>query len=194
MRKLEDLENAGITRLSSGEFAEMLGLTASQIRQDLSCFGGFGQQGYGYYVPGLRAEISKILGMDRGYEAILVGVGNIGNALLEKFGFNDWGVQLTAAFDIRQELIGTRRQGVPVWGVDSLPEYLSEHPTEIAVLCVPKDQAVPMAKMLTAHGIEAIWNFTNVDILEPYSQTIVESVHFSDSLLSLSYFLTERQD
>ncbi len=194
LRKLEELENSGITRLSSGEFAKILGSTSSQIRQDLNAFGGFGQQGYGYHVPDLRAEIARILGMDRGHQAVLIGVGNIGKALLEKFSFNDCGVQLTAAFDVKQELIGTDQQGVPVWSIDALPEYLALHPTDIAVLCVPKSQAMPMAELLTEQGIDAIWNFTNVDVVKPSSQMMVENVHFSDSLLSLSYFLAEHQD
>ena len=194
LRKLEELAASDITRVSSSELARSLGLTATQVRQDLSAFGSFGHQGYGYSVCELQAEIAKILGMNRRHQAILIGVGNIGDALLEKFAFHDWGVQLAAAFDIKSALIGTVRHGVPVCNVAALPNYLSENPTDIAVLCVPKDQAIPMTEMLTSLGIDAIWNFTNVDIVGPRSRVIVENVHFSDSLLSLSYFLAERQD
>lgn len=194
LRKLDELNKNDVFRISSYQLGEMLGLTPSQIRQDLSAFGGFGQQGYGYSVPLLRNEIAMILGMNRGYTAILVGVGNIGRALIDKFQFNDWGLKLVCAFDVDQTIIGTTKNGIPVLDANSMEEYLREHSVDIAVLCVSKDRAVAAAKQITDCGIEAIWNFTNVDIVEPYSQTIVENIHFSDSLLSLSFYLSERRD
>ena len=194
LRKLDELSAQGVARVSSSELGKQLGLTPSQIRQDFSCFGEFGQQGYGYHVPSLRRQVAAILGMDRNYQAVLIGVGNIGHALIDNFCFSDWGFHLTAAFDVKPEIIGATFNKVPVLSMEELPKYLDEHQVDIAVLTVPKDAAVPVTQILTAHGVEAIWNFTNVELTEPNSSTIVENVHFSDSLLSLSYYVSERQD
>ncbi len=194
LRKLDELQENGISRISSFELGQQLGLTPSQIRQDFSCFGEFGQQGYGYNVSGLREQIASILGMDRGYRAILVGVGNIGHALMDNFSFAECGVELAAAFDIKESLIGTEFKGVPILAETQLEEYLKTHDIAVAVLCVPKEVAVGVTKILTDNGIEAIWNFTNMELTEPNSPIIVENVHFSDSLLSLSYFVSERLD
>ena len=194
LRKLDELQENGINRISSFELGQQLGLTPSQIRQDFSCFGEFGQQGYGYNVSGLREQIASILGMDRGYKAILVGVGNIGHALMDNFSFADCGVELAAAFDIKESLIGTEFKGVPILAEAQLEEYLKANDIALAVLCVPKEVAVNVTKILTENGIEAIWNFTNMELTEPNSPIIVENVHFSDSLLSLSYFVSERMD
>lgn len=194
LRKLDDLMAGGISRISSKELGVQLGLTPSQIRQDFSCFGEFGQQGYGYNVPALREQIASILGMDRGFRAILIGVGNIGHALMDNFCFSDWGFHLAAAFDIKPELIGTSFQGVPILSMEELADYIRSNPVDVAVLAVPKEAAIPVTELLTASGIEAIWNFTNVELTEPNSSTIVENIHFSDSLLSLSYYVAERKD
>ena len=194
LRKLDELQENGISRISSFELGQQLGLTPSQIRQDFSCFGEFGQQGYGYNVSGLREQIASILGMDRGYRAILVGVGNIGHALMDNFSFAECGVELAAAFDIKESLIGTEFKGVPILAETQLEEYLKTHDIAVAVLCVPKEVAVGVTKILTDNGIEAIWNFTNMELTEPNSPIIVENVHFSDSLLSRSYFVSERLD
>ena len=194
LRKLDELSESGISRISSFELGQQLGLTPSQIRQDFSCFGEFGQQGYGYNVAALRTQIAGILGMDRGFSAVLIGVGNIGHALMDNFCFSDWGFHLSAAFDVKPEVIGTVFNGVPIYSMEDLPRYLDENSTNIAVLAVPKDAAIPVTQILTAHGIEAIWNFTNVELTEPNSSIIVENIHFSDSLLSLSYFVAERLD
>ena len=194
LRKLDELQENGINRISSFELGQQLGLTPSQIRQDFSCFGEFGQQGYGYNVSGLREQIASILGMDRGYRAILVGVGNIGHALMDNFSFADCGVELAAAFDIKESLIGTDFKGVPILAEAEMENYLKNNDIALAVLCVPKEVAVNVTKILTENGIEAIWNFTNMELTEPNSPIIVENVHFSDSLLSLSYFVSERMD
>jgi redox-sensing transcriptional repressor len=194
LRKLDELQENGINRISSFELGQQLGLTPSQIRQDFSCFGEFGQQGYGYNVSGLREQIASILGMDRGYRAILVGVGNIGHALMDNFSFADCGVELAAAFDIKESLIGTEFKGVPILAEAEMENYLKNNDIALAVLCVPKEVAVNVTKILTENGIEAIWNFTNMELTEPNSPIIVENVHFSDSLLSLSYFVSERMD
>lgn len=194
LRKLDELEKQGVSRISSSQLGEILGLTPSQIRQDFSCFGSFGQQGYGYSVTSLKEQISQILGMDRDTRAILVGVGNIGRSLIDKFNFNDWGVTLDAAFDVNPALIGTTFRGVPVKSDKELIPYLNENKVDIAVLTVPREVAKEATQQLLDNGVEAIWNFTNVEIVDPYSKAIVENLHFSDSLLALSYYLSERRD
>ena len=172
LRKLDELTAQGITRVSSSELGQQLGLTPSQIRQDFSCFGEFGQQGYGYHVPALREQVASILGMDRHYCAILIGVGNIGHALIDNFCFSDWGFQLSAAFDVKPELIGTTFIAYPL----------------------SKRRLFGRRWISFFFYFTTIWNFTNVELTEPNSSTIVENIHFSDSLLSLSYYISERQD
>ncbi len=194
LRKLDELTAEGVSRVSSFELGRQLGLTPSQIRQDFSCFGEFGQQGYGYNVPALRSEIASILGMDRGFNAIMIGVGNIGRALTENFDFAEWGFRLIAAFDVRPEIIGTMFHDVPILSMDELTHFLAGNRVDVAVLTVPKEAAVPVTELLTANGIEAIWNFTNVELTAPDSSVLVENVHFSDSLLSLSYYVAERNN
>ena len=194
LRKLDELKASGVGRISSFNLGQLLGLTPSQIRQDFSCFGEFGQQGYGYNVAALREEIASILGMDRGFKAILVGVGNIGHALMDNFCFSEWGFTLAAAFDIDPAIVGTVTNGVTVRSMDDLLDFLHENKIDVAVLTVPKEAASAVANLLCDNGIGAIWNFTNVELTEPNSPTLVENVHFSDSLLSLSYFVAERYD
>lgn len=194
LRKLDELSENGISRISSFDLGQQLGLTPSQIRQDFSCFGEFGQQGYGYNVPALRAQIAAILGMDRGFNAILIGAGNIGRALMDNFCFSEWGFRLLSAFEVNPALIGTEFKGVPIRSMDELESFLAENPVDVAVLSVPKDAAIHVTERLTAAGINAIWNFTNVELTEPDSDVLVENIHFSDSLLSLSYFVAERKD
>ena len=194
LRKLDELKASGVGRISSFNLGQQLGLTPSQIRQDFSCFGEFGQQGYGYNVAALREEIASILGMDRGLKAILIGVGNIGHALMDNFCFSEWGFTLAAAFDIDPAIVGTTSNGVTIRSMDELLDYLRENKIDVAVLTVPKEAASAVAKLLFDNGIGAIWNFTNVELTEPNSPSLVENVHFSDSLLSLSYFVAERYD
>ena len=194
LRKLDELKASGVGRISSFNLGQQLGLTPSQIRQDFSCFGEFGQQGYGYNVAALREELASILGMDRGFKAILIGVGNIGHALMDNFCFSEWGFTLAAAFDIDPAIVGTTSNGVTIRSMDELLDYLRENKIDVAVLTVPKEAASAVAKLLFDNGIGAIWNFTNVELTEPNSPSLVENVHFSDSLLSLSYFVAERYD
>lgn len=194
LRKLDELIEVGTDHISSSELGRQLGLTPSQIRQDFSCFGEFGQQGYGYNVSMLRSQIASILGIDRGLNAILIGVGNIGHALVDNFCFREWGVKLECAFDVNPDIIGREFNGVKVCAMDTLEAYLSDNSVDVAVLCVPKDSAIPVTGILTANGVNAIWNFTNVELTEPNSPMIVENVHFSDSLLALSYYVSERKD
>lgn len=196
LRKLDDLAANGVTRISSFELGQQLGLTPSQIRQDFSCFGEFGQQGYGYNVAALRTHIATILGSDRGFNAILVGVGNLGRALIENFSFADCGFTLSAAFDVNPAIIGSTVAGVPVYNGEreSIEAYIKENHIDVAVLAVPKSVAVSVAEGLEALGVDAIWNFTNVELADPSSNTLIENMHFSDSLLTLSYFVAERRD
>lgn len=194
LRKLDELSAQGVSRVSSSELGKQLGLTPSQIRQDFSCFGEFGQQGYGYNVTALREEIARILGMDRGYSAVLIGVGNIGRALMDNFCFSAWGCKLLCAFDVDSGIIGKKLNGIPVRSMDELSAFLKSNTVDLAVLAVPNDSAKKVTAILTENGIEAIWNFTNVDIAAPESPLIVENLHFSDSLLSLTYYISDKKD
>ena len=190
-RHLTDLTKAGVLRISSSALGESMNLTASQIRQDLSCFGEFGQQGYGYNVESLRKEVAEILGMTRKHTAVILGVGNLGRALIENFHFDRYGVGLTAAFDVYPELIGREFSGVQVYSADELERYLQENPTSIGVLTVPQSVASEMADRLLQNGTKGIWNFTNLELQLENPDAIVENVHFSDSLLTLSYLISE---
>ena len=189
-RHLNDLLQAGVVRISSNALGKSMGLTASQIRQDLSCFGEFGQQGYGYNVESLKGEIADILGMNRHHTAIILGAGNLGRALLENFHFSLSGFTLTAAFDVSPKVVGQTISGVKVLHADTLEEYLAEHPASVGVLTVPHGVAAEMADRLVAGGVKGIWNFTNTELR--VSETVmVENVHFADSLLTLSYMISE---
>lgn len=194
LRKLDELQDNGINRISSFELGQQLGLTPSQIRQDFSCFGEFGQQGYGYNVAALRTEIAGILGMDRGYKAILVGVGNIGHALMENFCFEQYGFTLHGAFDVNPELVGKEVHGVTVHNFSELDTVLAELQPDVAVLCVPKSMANPIANEVAKAGVPAIWNFTNIELQFEDEAPIIENIHFSDSLLTLGYYLAESMD
>lgn len=194
LRKLDELNEAGVDRISSGELGRQMGLTPSQIRQDFSCFGEFGQQGYGYNVVALRSEISKILGMDRNFTAVLVGVGNIGHALIDHFSFNKYGFRLVAAFDVKPDVIGTRIDDVQVFDMSSLREVTSELKPDVAVLCVPRTYANDTARTLVDAGVKGIWNFTNEELDIPETAMVIENIYFSDSLLALGYYLSERID
>jgi redox-sensing transcriptional repressor len=166
-----------------------MGLTPSQIRQDFSCFGEFGQQGYGYNVDILRQEISTILGTKQNFSVILVGVGNLGHALIENFGFERLGFDLKAAFDVNPNIVGMEISGIKIYSSDQLDGYLRENRVDIAVLAVPRRMAKDVAAKITANGVRAIWNFTNIDLEITSPGVLVENIHFSDSLLTLSYYL-----
>ena len=169
-----------------------MGITASQIRQDLSCFGEFGQQGYGYNVEELRAEIGHILGVDNNHHIIVVGAGNLGHALMQNFRFSDIGFKLDAAFDVSPALIGTEVAGVPVLDLAELERFASTQKPDVAVLTVPRSVAQSVADQLIALGIRGFWNFTNVELSSAVEGVQFEDVHFSDSLLTLSYRIMER--
>ena len=194
LRKLDDLIAHGVDRISSNELGRQMGFTPSQIRQDFSCFGEFGQQGYGYRVPELREQVARILGMTQGFTAVIVGVGNLGHALIKNFGFAASGFKLTAAFDANPELIGKEIDGVPIFDAANLCQWFAENPTDIAVLTVPGSIAKTMAKNLADCGIKGIWNFTNTDLELENPDVRVENIHFSDSLLYLGYIISESEN
>ena len=191
-RHLDDLYRSGSVRISSSALAKSMGLTASQIRQDLSCFGEFGQQGYGYNVERLRSEVAEILGMNRNHTAVILGAGNLGRALIENFPFRFNGFRLIAAFDVEPTIVGTRLGGVPVYHIDMLESYVRrEHGVSVGVLTVPASVAAESARRLVSCGIQGIWNFTNIELNLYKSDVFVENVHFSDSLQTLSYMISE---
>jgi len=187
-RHLEGLERSGVTRISSAELAEQIGLTASQIRQDINFFGTFGQQGYGYNVKELRTHLAGILGLDRGYHMIVVGVGNIGRAIINYQNFYDRGFRIQALFDANPDLWGTRLRGIPVADSASLAQYLKKHSVDIGVICTPREYAQKTADIMVAGGVRGIWNFAPVQISVPQGIAI-NHVHLTDSLLVLSYKL-----
>ena len=186
-RYLDDLYNKGIVRISSNSLGSKMGITASQIRQDLSCFGEFGQQGYGYNVAELRAEIGHILGIDNGHRIILLGVGHLGHALLQNFDFEKVGFHIDSAFDKAPELIGTTIRGVTVHSPDELDSYVEQYRPDVAVLTVPQSVAQSVTDRLIDLGIRGIWNFTNVELSTQVPGVFFENVHFVDTLLTLSY-------
>ncbi len=186
-RFLCDLLDKGITRISSRELAEIMNLTASQIRQDLNCFGGFGQQGYGYNVDGLRGEIRNILGLDYGFTAIAVGIGNLGRAVINHMELATSGFELKAIFDKDIRLIGQTVSGRPVQPMEELENYCLEHRPDVAILCIPKEAAQQVAGRLISAGVNSFWNFSHYDISLDYPTAIVENVHMNDSLMTLCY-------
>lgn len=191
-RYLDVLHSKGIVRISSSSLGSKMGITASQIRQDLSCFGEFGQQGYGYNVDELRTEIGHILGVDNQHHIIVVGVGNLGRALMRNFHFKDAGFVLEAAFDVSPALIGTSVADVPVLDMAALEDYVRQHHPDVAVLTVPQTAAQSTADKLIDLGVRGFWNFTNVELTTTADNVRFEDVHFADSLLTLSYRITER--
>ena len=187
-RYLGELLENGVERISSNELSKRMKVTASQIRQDLNNFGGFGQQGYGYNVKYLHGEIGKILGIDVAHSMVIVGSGNLGKALANYAAFEKRGFVLTGMFDNDPEVIGTSVRGILVQPVEDLESFLTEHPAEIGVLTIPKNAAVELAGILAKHGVKAILNFAHTDLNLP-EDVIVENVHISESLMRLSYNL-----
>ena len=192
-RQLSELQEAGVVRISSSALGKSMGLTASQIRQDLFCFGGFGQQGYGYKVDSLKGEIGEILGINQGHTLVVLGAGNLGRALIKNFKFSSNGFQLLAAFDVDPK-VGTQIAGVPVYHMDRLEELLAVHRVDVGLLTVPMAAAQEAGDRLAAAGVKGLWNFTNYELNIPQdSGVVVESVHFSDSLLALSYMISQQE-
>ena len=193
-RFLYDLKEKGITRISSRELSQKMRLTASQIRQDLNCFGGFGQQGYGYMVDQLYAEIGHILGMDRLTKAILVGVGNLGTAVGNHIDFKSRGFNLIGLFDDNPELVGDTRADMIIRSNDEIEEFCRREQPEMAVLCIPKEAAPRLVEVLVNCGVKGFWNFSHYDILNDHPEVIVENVHMGDSLMTLSYHMVEKEN
>ena len=192
LRALDELTARGTERVSSFELAHILGFTASQVRQDFSCFGEFGQQGYGYNVEELRAEIGHILGVDKKHNLIMIGVGNLGRALLQNFPFAQNGFTVDAAFDVSQSVIGTVVNGVEVYSMDSLDSYIQTHGVDVVALTIPQNVAQEMATRLINLGVKGFWNFTNVELSSSNPDVKFENIHFADSLLILSYRIANR--
>ena len=192
-RFLGELKKKNITRISSRELSQMMGFTASQIRQDLNCFGGFGQQGYGYNVDQLRSEIGVILGVKNGFKTILVGCGNLGRAVASHMTFGDRGFELVGIFDTRaDEMQDIRIKGISISPTEDLEIYCKEVEPVVAVLCVPTEAAPGLVDRLIQLGITNFWNFSHYDILSKYPEAVVENVHLSDSLMTLSYQITNK--
>ena len=190
-RFLYDLKEKGVTRISSRELSQKMRLTASQIRQDLNCFGGFGQQGYGYMVDQLYDEIGRILGMDQLTPAILLGVGNLGTAVGNHIEFKTRGFNLIGLFDDNPELVGDSRADMTIRSTDELETFCREHKPEMAVLCIPKEAAPRLVETLVNCGVKGFWNVSHYDILHDYPDVIVENVHMGDTLMTLSYHMTQ---
>ena len=190
-RYLTVLKDMGIERVSSQVLSKKLGFTASQVRQDLNCFGGFGQQGYGYNVEILRDEISKILGLDKCYKVIIIGAGNLGHALLNYPGFSKRGFRFIGIFDNNPETVGKNAGKLKVTGMDKLEEFCEKNKPDIAALAIPRDGTSEVAKKLEALGIKGLWNFSHVEIT---SHLPVENVHLSDSLMTLAYEISSEEN
>lgn len=192
-RYLGDLLDEGVERISSNDLSSRMNVTASQIRQDLNNFGGFGQQGYGYNVKYLYEEIGRILGLDQRHNIIVIGAGNLGQALTNYADFEKFGFVVTSLFDINPDLKGKTIRGIPVYMLEELEGYCKEHKIDIAALTLPKENAFEIAERLAGLGIRAIWNFAHVDLNLENESIIVENVHLSESLMQLSYNIVKNR-
>ena len=191
-RYLRELQKKGVDKISSKEFSRLIGYTASQIRQDLNSFGGFGQQGYGYNVDGLYNEISAILGLDKHYKMVVVGVGNLGRAIANYTSYYKTGFVIDAIFEISPAIIGNAINGVEVQDYDNIVEYVEEKGIDIGIICTPKEVAQEVADKLCFAGVRGIWNFAPVDLKYPRDMVVV-NVHLSDSLYTLSYRMSHME-
>ena len=195
-RYLGELLEDGVERISSNDLSKQMNVTASQIRQDLNNFGGFGQQGYGYNVKNLYDEIGKILGLDQQHNIIIIGAGNLGQALANYVKFEKLGFMIIALFDVNPDLKGKKVRNIPIMLLDELDSFCSSHKVDIAALTMPKSKADMIAQKLVDLGIHAIWNFAHVDLDIDMSDNnvVVENVHLSDSLMQLSYNIVKNQN
>ena len=192
-RYLGELLEDGVERISSNDLSKRMNVTASQIRQDLNNFGGFGQQGYGYNVKFLYEEIGKILGLNQKHNIIVIGAGNLGQALANYVKFEKLGFVITALFDVNPALEGVTVRGIKIHMLDELEDYCKDHVVDIAALTMPKEKADAIANRLVNLGIQAIWNFAHVDLEVLDENVVVENVHLSDSLMQLSYNMTKNK-
>ena len=193
-RFLGELEDQQISKISSRELSARMHLTASQIRQDLNCFGGFGQQGYGYNVSELRKEIGRILGVDKHRKTILIGAGNLGTALAVHINFEKSGCSLIGIFDSNKKIVGNPLGKLTITDIDDLEKFCRENKPEVAVLCIPKSVTKEIVDRLTELGVRSFWNFSHYDINVEHKNIIVENVHLGDSLLTLSYGVNNNLD
>ena len=189
-RYLGELLEEGVERISSNDLSHRMMVTASQIRQDLNNFGGFGQQGYGYNIEALHTEIGKILGLDRPYNAILIGAGNLGQAIANYSGFRKAGFEIKGLFDANPKIIGLKIREFEILDSDKIEDFVKENKIDIGILCVPKNGAQELADRLVACGIKGLWNFAPMDLNVP-EDIIVENVNLTESLFTLSYLMKE---
>lgn len=192
-RYLGELLEDGVERISSNDLSKRMNVTASQIRQDLNNFGGFGQQGYGYNVKFLYEEIGKILGLNQKHNIIVIGAGNLGQALANYVKFEKLGFVITTLFDVNPALEGVTVRGIKIHMLDELEDYCKDHVVDIAALTMPKEKADAIANRLVNLGIQAIWNFAHVDLDLIDKDVVVENVHLSDSLMQLSYNIVKNK-
>ena len=192
-RYLGELLEDGVERISSNDLSKRMNVTASQIRQDLNNFGGFGQQGYGYNVKFLYEEIGKILGLNQKHNIIVIGAGNLGQALANYVKFEKLGFVITALFDVNPALEGVTVRGIKIHMLDELEDYCKDHVVDIAAFTMPKEKADAIANRLVNLGIQAIWNFAHVDLDLIDKDVVVENVHLSDSLMQLSYNIVKNK-
>jgi len=192
-RFLDGLRKNGVEKISSNELSRRMGLTASQIRQDLNCFGGFGQQGYGYNIEQLYSEIGNILGVNKKNPTILIGAGNLGKAIASHMAFEERGFDLIGVFDKNEALAGQLIKGIPIRHIDGLYNFCKDNSPTVAVLCIPEENAKDIVEQLVKLNIKGIWNFTHYNILSDYPELSVENVHLSDSLMTLSYQLNNNE-
>lgn len=186
-RFLGELKENGVVRISSKDLSQKMGFTASQIRQDLNCFGGFGQQGYGYNIESLYNEIGTILGVNKNRKAILIGAGNLGKAVALHMSFEERGFNLIGVFDRNKALSGQMLRGLPIRHTDGIYNFCKDNSPTVAVLCIPSNAAKELAPQLVESGIKGFWNFSHYDIAADFPNIAVENVHLSDSLMTLSY-------
>jgi redox-sensing transcriptional repressor len=192
-RYLQELIKNDVDRISSKDLSEKIGFTASQIRQDLNCFGDFGQQGYGYNVSELYNQISGILGLTKDYKTIIIGAGNIGQAIANYTRFDKLGFTLSGIFDANPKLVGMRIRDIEIQDIDNLDGFLKKNNIDIGIICVPRVNAQKVCDTLISNGVKGIWNFAPIDLETP-KEIIIENVHLSESLLTLTYLLNERDE
>ena len=186
-RFLSELNDQNIDKISSTKLAQIMNVTASQVRQDLNCFGGFGQQGYGYSVSQLKEEIKNILGLNNDYKAILIGAGNLGKAVAMHMNFEKLGFELIACFDNNEQKVGSKLNGITVKNESELDDFCNKNHIDTAFLCIPRVCVENVLDKLYSHGIKNYWNFSHYDINARYNDTMVENVHLSDSIMTLCY-------
>ncbi len=190
-RFLEELYSLGVNRISSAELAKKMGVTASQIRQDLNCFGGFGQQGFGYSVLELKDSIADILGLKEPQKAVLIGAGNLGKAIATHLNFEHFGFKLIGVFDKKESVTGRIINDVPVRHIDGLENFCRDNKPTAAILCIPKEEAQKVVTLLISLGIKGFWNFSHYDISVNHKGIAVKNVHLSDSLMTLRYHIKD---